>query len=126
MTSEPREPDDVLARRAQDLENLRQAGHQTSFSGDQREVTGELSTLSQHPAGSADFTFQRALQQTTQDLLGREQAQVEQALRARERGTYGTCAECGRPIPAERLAARPEATLCLECQRRQEGRRSGG
>ncbi len=123
MTSEPRTPDDALARRAQDLETLRQAEHETAFAGDQREVTGESSTVSQHPADTADFLYQRELQQTTQNLLEREQAQVDDALRARERGTYGTCQECGQPIPAERLAARPEATLCVECQRRLEGAR---
>jgi RNA polymerase-binding transcription factor DksA len=127
MTSNPHTADDdELARRAQDLERLRQAEHDTAFSGDQREMTGELTTVSQHPADTSDFMFQRELQQTTQDILAREQEQVEDALRARERGTYGTCAECGREIPAERLAARPEATLCVDCQRRLEGARAGG
>jgi RNA polymerase-binding protein DksA len=123
MNSEPRTPDDALARRAQDLEMLRQSEHEMAFSGDQREVTGESSTVSQHPADTADFMYQRELQQSTQNLLEREQAQVDDALRARERGTYGTCQECGKPIPAERLAARPQATLCVDCQRRLEGAR---
>ena len=38
-------------------------------------------------------------------------------------GQYGICAECGRPIPKARLAARPHATLCIECQRAREGQR---
>jgi phage/conjugal plasmid C-4 type zinc finger TraR family protein len=118
-------PDDALARRAQELEALRQAEHDSAFSGDQREVTGELSTVDQHPADVADFTYQRELQQTTQNLLEREAAQVEEAMRARQRGTYGQCEECGRQIPAERLEARPEATLCVECQARLEGARPG-
>lgn len=115
--------DDALARRAQDLEALRQAEHDSVFSGDQREVTGELSTVDQHPADVADITYQRELQQTTQELLEREVAQVEDALRARASGTYGTCQECGRSIPEERLQARPQATLCVECQRRLESAR---
>lgn len=117
-----REPDDALVRRAEDLETLRKVEHDTAFKGDQREETGELSTVSQHPADTADFTYQRALQQTTQELLAREKAQVEAALRARETGTYGVCQECRRAIPPERLQARPEATLCVECQRRLESR----
>jgi DnaK suppressor protein len=119
-SSTPREPDDALARRAQDLESLRQAEHETAFKGDQREETGDLSIVSQHPADVADFTYQRELQQTTQQLLEREAAQVEAALRAREKGTYGVCEQCGRQISQERLQARPEATLCVECQRRIE------
>lgn len=122
MSSSPRDPApiDALARRAEDLESLRQAEHEMAFSGDQREVTGESSTVSQHPADTADFTYQRDLQQTTQHLLEREAAQVEAALHARETGTYGVCASCGQPIPAERLEARPEATQCVECQRRSD------
>jgi RNA polymerase-binding protein DksA len=112
--------DDKLARRAEDLHSLRQAEHETAFSGDQREVTGETSLVSQHPADVADFTFQRELQQTTRQLFEREAAQVDAAMRARQRGNYGVCQECGRTIPAERLEARPEATLCVDCQRRVE------
>ena len=120
----PSNPDDALMRRAEDLQTLRQAEHDTAFKGDQREETGELSTLAQHPADTADFTYQRELQQTTQELLNREANQVEAAMRARETGTYGVCQECGRAIPPERLQARPEATLCVDCQRRLENRRA--
>ena len=119
-----REPDDALARRAEDLETLRQAEHDTAFKGDQREETGELSIVSQHPADTADFTYQRELQQTTQELLDREVEQVQAAMRARQTGTYGICQECGRHIPPERLEARPEATLCVDCQRRLETSRT--
>jgi len=116
----PSAPDDALARRAEDLEALRQAEHEAAFSGDQREVTGESSIVSQHPADVADFTYQRELQQTTEKFLDRQAEQVEAAMRARENGTYGVCQECGRDIPHARLEARPEATLCVACQRRQE------
>lgn len=112
--------DDALEQRAEELEGLRQSEQESGFTGDERELRGETSIVSQHPADVADFTYQRELQQTTRQLLDREAAQVEAALRARERGTYGMCQECGRAIPAERLKARPEATLCVDCQRRQE------
>ena len=32
-------------------------------------------------------------------------------------GTYGTCANCGKPIGSERLAAMPEALTCFACSR---------
>jgi RNA polymerase-binding protein DksA len=115
-----RQPDDALTRRAEDLQALREVERETALAGDQRDVTGEISTVGQHPADVADFTYQREMQQTTQQLLDRQSAQVDAAMRARERGTYGVCQDCGRPIPAERLQARPEATLCVDCQRRME------
>jgi RNA polymerase-binding transcription factor len=40
-----------------------------------------------------------------------------------EHGTYGTCADCGGPIPEGRLDARPEAARCVKCQgKRDRGR----
>jgi len=115
-----RQPDDALTRRAEDLQALREVERETALAGDQRDVTGEISTVGQHPADVADFTYQREMQQTTQQLLDRQSAQVDAAMRARERGTYGVCQDCGRSIPAERLQARPEATLCVDCQRSME------
>ncbi len=32
-------------------------------------------------------------------------------------GGYGICLECGGPIAPERLLARPEAELCIDCAR---------
>jgi DnaK suppressor protein len=114
-----------LEQRAEELETLRQAEHDSAFSGDQREMTGETSIVGQHPADVADFTYQRELQLTTQEILDREAEQVRDALRRREEGRYGICASCGQSISAERLEARPEATLCIDCQRRQETARPG-
>jgi DnaK suppressor protein len=37
-----------------------------------------------------------------------------------DRGTYGTCTDCGAEIELERLFARPGATRCIACQRRYE------
>ncbi|UTT53178.1 TraR/DksA family transcriptional regulator [Microbacterium maritypicum] len=41
--------------------------------------------------------------------------QVDDALTRVEAGTYGVCANCGRPIPAGRLEARPFAEYCVSC-----------
>jgi predicted RNA-binding Zn-ribbon protein involved in translation (DUF1610 family) len=37
-----------------------------------------------------------------------------------EWGMARRCAECGKEIPAERLEVFPDATLCAECQRKDE------
>jgi DnaK suppressor protein len=110
-----------LAKRAEELDDLRESEHDSAFSGDQREMTGELSAVDQHPADVADFTYQRELQATTQQILGQEVQQVHEALRRQAEGKYGICGACGRPIPRERLRARPSATLCVGCQREREG-----
>ena len=50
-------------------------------------------------------------------LLVRLRALNEAEKKIRE-GTYGRCEACGRPIPPARLAAMPEATLCVPCAER--------
>ncbi|TQJ32330.1 TraR/DksA C4-type zinc finger protein [Microbacterium sp. SLBN-146] len=45
----------------------------------------------------------------------RERREVESAIERRTAGAYGICADCGRPIPLERLQARPTATRCVVC-----------
>jgi RNA polymerase-binding transcription factor DksA len=41
-------------------------------------------------------------------------------LRAIDKGKYGICERCGQPIDPARLEVRPDATLCLNCQREVE------
>ncbi len=43
-------------------------------------------------------------------------AEVERALKRLEKGTYGICDCCGKPIPPARLEALPQANSCLECK----------
>ena len=55
-----------------------------------------------------------------------ELAEVEAALTRVADGSYGTCVECGEPIPHARLAANPSAARCIACQERLEaGTRRG-
>jgi RNA polymerase-binding protein DksA len=46
-------------------------------------------------------------------------AEVQHALDKLEKGTYGICDSCGKPIAPARLEAVPQANLCLECKTRQ-------
>lgn len=44
-----------------------------------------------------------------------ELRQVDDAIARLDADAYGLCANCGRPIPAGRLEARPFATHCVAC-----------
>ncbi|MGN7949229.1 TraR/DksA family transcriptional regulator [Microbacterium sp. 22215] len=44
-----------------------------------------------------------------------ELQQVDDAIARLDAGTYGVCANCGRPIPTARLEVRPFATHCVAC-----------
>ncbi len=52
----------------------------------------------------------------------RELAAIDAALDSIQRGNYGACENCGKPIPTARLKAVPYATLCVKCQRNEERR----
>lgn len=54
------------------------------------------------------------------EVLTGSQFEIEHAMQRMTEGRYGLCEDCHRPIPAERLTARPEATRCIECQRHYE------
>jgi DnaK suppressor protein len=48
---------------------------------------------------------------------------TERALAKLDEGTYGRCDACGDPIAPKRLAAMPDAVLCVECSGAQAGPR---
>lgn len=45
-------------------------------------------------------------------------ADIDYAIARLDAGAYGTCEECGVPIPFERLEAIPAARFCVACPRR--------
>ena len=67
-------------------------------------------------AGSMKFEYEKELsiEQNTVDLLGK----VERALDNIEKGNYGICESCGKPIPMARLDVLPYVTLCVDCARK--------
>jgi RNA polymerase-binding transcription factor DksA len=84
------------------------------------ERANELSAYEDHPADLASETFERekdlAIGESVEGMLN----QVLIALEKVDRGTYGVCDVCSKPIKKARLNALPFATLCLECQARIE------
>lgn len=51
----------------------------------------------------------------------RDLAEIDDAIVRWESGDYGRCEDCGRPIPIERLRARPAARRCVPCAERTGG-----
>jgi DnaK suppressor protein len=43
---------------------------------------------------------------------------IKNALERIDKGTYGTCQNCGKKITIERLKAEAEAELCIKCAKR--------
>lgn len=68
-------------------------------------------------AGDTGETGSRRLRQLARCAMAgrRELAEIEAALDRLVTGTYGLCEQCGRPISAARLAARPQSRSCTAC-----------
>lgn len=47
-------------------------------------------------------------------------SQVDEALLRHEKGGFGTCCQCGKEIPKERLEAVPHTRYCVTCKRKWE------
>lgn len=52
----------------------------------------------------------------TEKILEKSLEDVNNALARIQKGTYGTCKYCGKPIPEKRLIARPTASSCVACK----------
>lgn len=81
----------------------------------------ELADVDQHPADGASELYEEEIDESELVVLDEEERRIAEARRALSDGSYGTCRDCGRPIPAERLEAAPDAVRCLNCQRHLEG-----
>jgi DnaK suppressor protein len=87
--------------------------------GNMEDELGELAGRGSdnHLGDMATVTFDRELDQGLEEGALQTLEQIDRALAKIDDGTYGTCERCGKPIGAERLRARPWATLCIDDQR---------
>jgi DnaK suppressor protein len=71
---------------------------------------------------TANEETHRALELMTRDRERKLLGKIDQALERLQNGTYGFCAETGKPIGLARLEARPTAEFCIEAQVAHESR----
>jgi RNA polymerase-binding protein DksA len=84
------------------------------------EVEETSPTNDNHLAETATATLGREIDYTLGDNAEQVLSEINAALNRIEDGSYGTCVNCGREIPRERLEANPWASLCIDCKRRSE------
>jgi RNA polymerase-binding protein DksA len=85
------------------------------------EVEEIAATSDNHLAETATATLGREIDYTLGENSEQVLSEIGAALKRIEEGTYGTCLNCGREIPRERLEAQPWASLCIDCKRKAEG-----
>lgn len=79
------------------------------------EGPGQMTYGSQAAAATHVFEQQRDL--ALRDRARTQLEQVDAALSRLEKGIYGSCTNCGKPIPAERLEAIPWTPFDIDCAR---------
>lgn len=114
----------LLTERAR-IEALRQAAGR--LTADAQEATErELSSAEQHPSELASETIGLELDQSVQKHAELELAELEEAVKRVNSGSYGNCEACGQPIGEARLEALPTARFCIEDQSKQDRRGRNG
>lgn len=69
----------------------------------------------EHDPEGATIAFERSQVDALIGQAERHLAEIDAALARVADRSYGVCAVCGRPIPGERLEARPTARTCVVC-----------
>jgi DnaK suppressor protein len=114
----------ATARKRLEEERTRLQGIRDGLQREQEAATsdtgGELSSFDQHPGDSGTETFELEKNVSLLEQVEDELAEIEAAFGRLERGTYGTCQACGRPIGDERLEAMPATRFCVEDQAKAE------
>jgi DnaK suppressor protein len=114
-----------------------QAGPRSTLMAERARVLGRISALErdfaslvqsaegaddEHDPEGATIAFERQHVAALIEQAGRQLRGIDDAIGRLDAGRYGVCTRCGRPIPAERLAARPTASTCVRCAARRDPR----
>ncbi|RSK28283.1 yteA family sporulation protein [Bacillus sp. HMF5848] len=104
----------LLEQKQEILTQIEENDHFDLERGHFHESMGELSSYDNHPADEGSALYEREKDISLLEHAKRELDDIEAALQALKDGTYGTCKECGKDIPVERLDALPTALYCKE------------
>ncbi len=113
----------LLLKKKEEILQAMKRIEEDTLSRSQRDASGDLSGYTLHMADIAtdsyDREFSLGLASNAQQIL----YEIEEALkRVKEKG-FGNCLACEKPIPKKRLRALPYASLCIECQAKEETKR---
>lgn len=71
----------------------------------------------------AEEQFGHAMSTAMRDQIDKKIIQTRKALARIKIGKYGICESCGNMIDTDRLMVYPEATLCVNCQKKKGKRK---
>ncbi len=100
------------------------AHERTKLLEEQKQINDELVHLREFLQAEVDVepdegdaeVFEREKNAALIAVLERRLVDIDTALKSIEKGDYGLCQRCGKPIEPERLEVKPDATMCVTCQ----------
>jgi DnaK suppressor protein len=75
----------------------------------------DMTADDEHDPDGSTIAFERQQVVALLESARAQLAAVDEAVARVDRGTYGTCEACGRPVGDERLEALPTARTCIAC-----------
>lgn len=107
----------LIEKKAMLIKQLESIGSRVSKDGQNEDFEAKFpdygDSLEDNAVEVADYAKNLSLERNLEsDLEG-----TEKALDNIEKGTYGVCSYCGKPIEVERLKIRPESTSCVACKK---------
>ncbi|UVI32213.1 TraR/DksA C4-type zinc finger protein [Paenibacillus spongiae] len=103
-----------------DIERRLTGSDHYGLGSSQREGSGELSAIDNHPGDMATETYERGKDIALLEHEDLRLSRIDSALDAMDNGEYGHCLTCGKAIPPERLEALPDTLYCLDHSPRQD------
>jgi DnaK suppressor protein len=91
--------------------------------GENSAADAATSGYPQDPADAGTNLSEADRNEAVLDAARRQRGEVLSALGRIEKGSYGTCTDCGDHVPEGRLEARPEASRCVRCQSKRDRQR---
>jgi RNA polymerase-binding protein DksA len=85
-----------------------------------KEASGDHSSYAFHMADQGTDMMEREKNFFYAQRDGRLLYHIDKALERLEKGEYGLCHTCGKPISKDRLEAVPHARLCIQCKAAEE------
>lgn len=104
----------LLAQKKQILDDLNDLSRPDDHEADDR--TTKFPEYGDKPDENAQEISDYSTSVMAEKVLEKSLEDIDKTLGRIEKGTYGVCKYCGKPIAAKRLIARPTASSCINCK----------
>ncbi len=105
---------DLLSRKEKLLGNLAELTKKDDHEPD--DTSAKFPDYGDKPDENAQEISDYTTNIATEAVLEKTLEDIDKALDRINKGTYGVCKYCGRPIDEKRLVARPVASSCVACK----------